>query len=238
VRAADALAGERVHGKRVAAEWAAELVEPGMVVGLGTGSTAVFALRRIAKRLADSSLTDVTGVPTSEGAAATAIELGIPVTSLEEHPVIDLTIDGADEVDPALNLIKGGGGALLREKIVAQASRREIIVVDSSKCSPRLGTHHGVPVEVVEFGWRPEARHLESLGARVSRRAAGDGSPFRTDQGNLILDCDFGPVENPAEMELRLIARAGVAAVGLFCGLTSDLVIGSRDGVEHRTTRT
>lgn len=237
MRAADAQAGELAEGKRVAAEWAAELVEAGMVVGLGTGSTAVFALRRIAERLAEGGLTHVRGIPTSEGAAATAAELGIPVTSLQEHPVIDLTIDGADEVDPALNLIKGGGGALLREKIVAQASRREVIVVDSSKCSPRLGTHHSVPVEVVEFGWRPEALHLESLGAEVTRRAAADGSPYRTDQGNLILDCRFGPVENPAGMELRLIARAGVMAVGLFCGLASDLVIGSPDGVEHRTTR-
>ncbi len=156
MRAPDTQAGKPAADKRAAAEWAAELVEAGMVVGLGTGSTAVFALRRIAERLAEGSLTDVQGIPTSEGAAATAAELGIPVVGLEEHPVIDLTIDGADEVDPALNLIKGGGGALLREKIVAQASRREVIVVDSSKCSPRLGTHHGVPVEVVEFGWRPE----------------------------------------------------------------------------------
>ncbi len=177
------------------------------------------------------------GIPTSEGAATTAAELGIPVAGLEEHSVIDLTIDGADEVDPGLNLIKGGGGALLREKIVAQASRREVIVVDSSKCSQRLGTHHGLPVEVVEFGWRPEALHLESLGAEVSRRAAEDSSAFRTDQGNFILDCDFGPIGDPEKMELRLIARAGVVAVGLFCGLATDLVIGSRDGVQHRTRR-
>lgn len=173
--------GEVAEAKRVAAEWAAELVEPGMVVGLGTGSTAVFALRRIAERLADGSLTDGRGIPTSEGAAATAAELGIPITTLEEHPVIDLMIDGADEVDPALNLIKGGGGALLREKIVAQASRREVIVVDASKRSPRLGTRHSLPVEVVEFGWRPEALHLESLAAKVIRRATADAPSFRTD---------------------------------------------------------
>jgi len=157
-----------------------------MVVGLGTGSTAVFALRRVGERLAEGGLANVKGIPTSKGAAATAANLGIPMTSLEEHPVIDLTIDGADEVDPALNLIKGGGGALLREKIVAQASRREVIVVDTSKCSPRLGTLHSVPVEVIEFGWRPVALHLESQGANVTRRAASDGSPFRTDQGNLF----------------------------------------------------
>ncbi|MGI8851626.1 MAG: ribose-5-phosphate isomerase RpiA [Acidimicrobiales bacterium] len=235
MRAPDA--GEVAETKRVAAEWAAELVEAGMVVGLGTGSTAVFALRRIAERLAEGSLTDVRGIPTSEGAAATAAALGLPVTSLEEHPVIDLTIDGADEVDPALNLIKGGGGALLREKIVAQASRREIIVVDSSKCSPLLGTHHSLPVEVVEFGWRPEVLHLESLGAKLIRRTAEDGSPFRTGQENFILDCDFAAIDDPAGLELRLIARAGVVAVGLFCGLATDLVIGGRDGVEHRTRR-
>jgi len=157
-----------------------------MVLGLGTGSTAVFALRRVGERLAEGGLADVKGIPTSKGAAACAANLGIPTTSLEEHPVIDLTIDGADEVDPALNLIKGGGGALLREKIVAQASRREVIVVDSSKCSPRRGTLHSVPVEVIEFGWRPVALHLESQGANVTRRAASDGSPFRTDQGNLF----------------------------------------------------
>jgi len=208
-----------------------------MVLGLGTGSTAVFALRRVGERLAEGGLADVKGIPTSKGAAATAANLGIPMTSLEEHPVIDLTIDGADEVDPALNLIKGGGGALLREKIVAQASRREVIVVDSSKCSPRLGTLHSVPVEVIEFGWRPVALHLESQGANVTRRAASDGSPFRTDQGNLILDCDFGSIQDPEEMERRLIARAGVVAVGLFCGLATELVIGSHDGVEHRTRR-
>lgn len=237
MRAAHAQAGELAEGKRVAAEWAAGLVEAGMVVGLGTGSTAVFALRRIAERLAEGSLTDVRGIPTSEGAAATAAELGIPITTLEEHRVIDLTIDGADEVDPCLNLIKGGGGALLREKIVAQASHREVIVVDASKRSPRLGTRHSLPVEVVEFGWCPEALHLESLGAKIIRRATADGPPFRTDQGNFILDCDFGPIEDPEKMELRLIARAGVVAVGLFCGLATDLVIGSHDGVEHRTRR-
>ncbi len=237
MRAPDTQVGELAASKRVAAEWAAELVEAGMVVGLGTGSTAVFALRRIAERLAEGTLTDVRGIPTSKGAAAIAAQLGIPVVGLEEHPVIDLTIDGADEVDPALNLIKGGGGALLREKIVAQASRREVIVVDSSKCSPRLGTHHSLPVEVFEFGWHPEALHLKSMGAKVIRRASADGSTFRTDQGNFILDCDLGAIEDPDGLELRLIARAGVAAVGLFCGLASDLVIGSPDGVEHRMRR-
>jgi ribose 5-phosphate isomerase A len=223
----------RTAEKKAAAEWAAELVESGMVVGLGTGSTAVFALLRIAARLADGSLHDVTGVPTSETERSVAIQAGIPLTDLERRPVIDLTIDGADEVDPGFNLIKGGGGALLREKIVAQASRREIIVVDSAKRSAHLGTSHTLPIEVVAFGWRPEALHLESMGAVVTLRAGSDGTPFRTDSGNVILDCDLGVIEQPAALAATLLARAGVVETGLFCGLTTDLVIGTPSGVEH-----
>lgn len=223
--------------KRAAAEWAADLVVSGMVVGLGTGSTAIFALRRIADRLAEGDLTDVVGIPTSTKAESAARELGIPVGDLEAHPVIDLTIDGADEVDPGLNLIKGGGGALLREKIVAQASTREVIVVDASKCTDRLGTHHSLPVEVVDFGWRPEALHLEALGAKVARRLAEDGSMVRTDQGNLILDADFGPIEEAEALATTLLARAGVVEVGLFCGLVSEIVVGAATGVKHRPGR-
>lgn len=221
--------------KRAAAEWAAELVEAHMVVGLGTGSTAIFAVRRIAQRLAEGSLSDIVGIPTSAQTAAEAGSLGIALGSLEDHPVIDLTIDGADEVDPALNLIKGGGGALLREKIVAQASRREVIVVDAAKCSDRLGTKFYLPVEVVDFGWRPEALYLQSLGGSVSVRLTRDGSVMRTDQNNFILDWSCGPIEDPEALSARLVARAGVVEVGLFCGLTSDLVIGAPSGVEHRT---
>jgi ribose 5-phosphate isomerase A len=220
--------------KRAAAELAAGLVRPGMIVGLGSGSTAGFVLGHLAARLGRGELPEVVGIPTSTTVAVEARRLGIPLTDLQAHPVIDLTIDGADEVDPAWNLIKGGGGALLREKIVAQASRREVIVVDHSKSSPRLGTHHALPVEVVGFGWRPEAAHLESLGAEVRLRRAGDGSLFRTDQGNLILDGDFGPIDDPGTLAGRLLARAGVAEVGLFCGLTSDLIAATPAGVEHR----
>ncbi len=228
-------AGQRAEQKRAAAEWATDLLEPGMVVGLGTGSTAIFALRAIATRLSEGSLNDVVGIPTSTKVEAAAKQLGISVGDLDAHPIIDLTIDGADEVDPRLNLIKGGGGALLREKIVAQASAREVIVIDASKCSERLGTHHRVPVEVVEFGWRPEALHLESLGAEVALRQAENGSVFRTDQGNLILDADLGTIEDPEALATRILARAGVVEIGLFCGLVSDLVIGTPSGVEHRT---
>jgi len=220
--------------KQAAAEWAADLVRPSMVVGLGTGSTAIFALRRIATRIKEGDLTEVVAVPTSTRVEAAARELRIPVTDLEAHPSIDLTIDGADEVDAHFHLIKGGGGALLREKIVAQASRREVIVVDATKCSDRLGTHHCVPVEVVDFGWRPEALHLEALGADVVLRRAEGGSVFRTDQGNLILDADLGPIEDPRALAAALVSRAGVVEVGLFCGLVDDLVVGTATGVEHR----
>lgn len=220
--------------KRAAAQRAVGLIDPGMIVGLGTGSTADFALHYLTARLADGELGAVAGIPTSEEVAAEARRLGIPLTSLDEHPVIDLTIDGADEVDPDWNLIKGGGGALLREKIVAQASRREVIVVDHTKRSPRLGTRHSVPVEVAVFGWRPEALHLEALGATVTLRRGNDGSPFRTDQGNLILDADFGPIEEIAELTATLLARAGVAEVGLFSGLATDLIIAAPGGVDHQ----
>jgi ribose 5-phosphate isomerase A len=205
-----------------------------MVIGLGSGTTADFALQYLAARLDRGELPGVLGIPTSENAGAEARQLGIPLTSLDDHPVIDLTIDGADEVDPDWNLIKGGGGALLREKIVAQASSREVIVIDHTKCSPRFGTHHAVPVEVAAFGWRPEALHLESLGATVSLRIAAGRSVFRTDQGNFILDAGFGPIANPAALTVSLLVRAAVAEVGLFCGLASDLFIATRDGVEDR----
>jgi ribose 5-phosphate isomerase A len=223
--------------KRRAAESATGLVESGMVVGLGSGTTAEFAVHRLAERLEAGELRDVVGVPTSTVVAKLALALGIPLTDLSAHPTIDLTIDGADEVDPQWNLIKGGGGALLREKIVAQATRREVIVVDDTKLSPRLGTHHRVPVEVVDFGWRPEALHLESLGAKVDLRSTAGGSPFRTDGGNFILDADMGPLDDPAGVAASLMQRAGVVEVGLFVGLVDDLVVGSDQGVEHRSGR-
>jgi len=219
--------------KRQAAERAAALVESGMVVGLGHGSTAALAVRRIAELLRSGQLTDILSVPCSLQVEAEARRLGIPLTDLDECPAVDLTIDGADEVDPCLNLIKGGGGALLREKLVAQASRREVIVVDGSKLSPALGTHWPVPVEVVPFGWRTQVPYLESLGARPVLRQAADGSPFKTDQGNLILDCHFGPIADPAALARRMEGRAGLVAHGLFLGLATDVIVGNADGIRH-----
>jgi ribose 5-phosphate isomerase A len=218
--------------KQKAGWYAVEFVKSGMVVGLGHGSTAIFAVRCIAQLLQEGRLQDVLGVPCSRQVEAEAQRLGIPLTTLDEHPVVDLTIDGADEVDPDLNLIKGGGGALLREKIVAQASRREIIVVDESKLSPALGTHWPVPVEVIPFGWRVQAAYLESLGAPTLRLDA-DGTPFETDQGNLILDCNFGPIPDPSQLAGRLNERAGIVEHGLFIGLATDVIVAGAEGVRH-----
>jgi ribose 5-phosphate isomerase A len=221
--------------KQAAAERAVALVQSGMVVGLGTGSTAIFATRRIGALLRSGALRNIVGFPTSVATADEARALGIPLLGEDLPRAIDLTIDGADEVDPALNLIKGGGGALLREKIAAEASRREVIVVDESKLSPVLGTRWAVPVEVVPFGWRAHQRYLESLGARVVVRTAAAGVPFRTDQGNLVLDCAFGPIAEPAPLADRLRRRAGVVEHGLFLGLATDLFVAGTDGIRHLT---
>jgi len=227
--------GDTVRYKREAAAWAVDgFFHPGLVVGLGTGSTAAFAVQRLAELRAQGRLTAVRGVPTSRQTEALARGLGVPLTTLEEHPVLDVTVDGADEVAPDLSLIKGGGGALLREKVVAQASRRVVIVVDAAKLSPQLGTRQALPVEVLPFGWRSQALFLESLGARVTPRRDAAGEPFLTDQGNLVLDCHFGPIDAPAALAARLDARAGVVGHGLFLGLATDLVVAGPHGVEHR----
>jgi len=224
--------------KKQAAERAVEFVKSGMVVGLGHGSTAIFAVQYIAQLLQSDRLRNILGVACSLQVEDEARQLGIPLTTLEEHPIIDVTIDGADEVDPNLDLIKGGGGALLREKIVAQASRREIIVVDESKLSPALGTRWAVPVEVVAFGWRTQVSYLESMGARVSVRQDRNGKRFLTDQGNLILDCKFGPLSNPPQLADKLNTRNGIVEHGLFIDLATDVIVANAKGVRHlkRTT--
>ena len=216
--------------KRLAGEYAVRFVRSGMVVGLGHGSTAVHALRKIAAMLRSGELTDIVAVPCSLAVEAEARALGVPLTTLEVHPEIDVTIDGADEVDPALNVIKGGGGAMLREKIVAQASRREAIVIDEGKLSDRLGTHWPVPVEVVSFGLRTQVDYLTGLGAKVRVRETADGAPLLTDAGNLVLDCDFGPIGDLTGLARALEARAGTVAHGLFLGLVTDVVVARADG--------
>ncbi len=219
--------------KQAAAAKAVEFIESGMVVGLGGGSTAALAMRCLADSLRAGRLRDVVGIPCSHRVEAEARRLGIPLGTMDDCPVIDLTIDGADEVDPDLNLIKGAGGALLWEKIVAQASRREIIIVDSSKPSPRLGTLRPLLIEVVPFGWRSQAAYLESLGAQVQLRLGPPGTPFRTDQNNLILDCAFRPIREPRVLARALSDRAGIVEHGLFIDLATDLVIAGEHGIRH-----
>ncbi len=163
-----------------------------------------------------------------------ARDLGLPLVALEERPSIDLTIDGADEVDPQLRLIKGGGGALLREKIVAQASTREVIVVDASKLSDRLGTHHALPLEVTPFGWRTHLPFLEALGLRPTLRVDAAGRPVQTDQGDYLLDCATAPLDEPEVLARTLEGRAGIVEHGLFIGLATDLIVAGPSGIEHR----
>ncbi len=218
--------------KQQAADQALTYIESGMIVGLGAGSTAILAVRGLAEKLSCGELTDIQGIPCSRVIEAEARRLGIPLTTLEEHQVIDFTFDGADEVDPDLNLIKGGGGALLREKLVAQSSRREIIIVDESKLSPALGTHWAVPVEVIPFGWRTQVAYLESLGAQPRLRPGADGAPFKTDQGNYILDSAFGPIADPVGLGARLDARTGIVCHGLFLGLTDEVIVAGASGIK------
>lgn len=222
-----------VQLKQQAAEYAVQFVTSGMVVGLGHGSTAIFAVRAIAARLATGELKDIVAIPCSRQTEADARALGIPLTTLNKAPVIDVTIDGADEVDPALNLMKGGGGALFREKIVAQASRREIIAVNEGKLVPALGTVWAVPVEVIPFGWRSHVDYLAALGAEVTLRRLSDGQLFHTDQGNLILDCRFGPIAQPEELAARIRARAGIVEHGLCLGIADDVIVAGPAGIRH-----
>lgn len=227
------------HYKQQAAERAVELVASGMIVGLGTGGTAIYATRRIGALIRAGQLRDIVAVPTSVATGTEARRLGIPMLDDAHSGPADITIDGADEIDPALDLIKGRGGALLREKIVAQTSRRFVIVADETKLSPALGTRRPLPLEVVPFGWRSQMEYVKTLApqARVSLRSASGGAPFVTDQGNFILDCMIGSIERPQELAVQLQARAGVVAHGLFLGLATDVIVAGASGVEHRTRR-
>ena len=219
--------------KRAAGAEAAELVHSGMRLGLGTGSTVAHLLVALAAKLDGGALSDVVGVPTSLRTAREAGELGIPLTTLAETPALDLTIDGADEVDPQLNLIKGLGGALLREKMVAQASRRLAIMVDEGKMASALGTHCPVPVEVVKFGWEVHGPFVESCGADPVLRVGPDGEPIVTDNGNYIIDCHFaGGIDDAESFERAIRARAGVVESGLFLGLATEVLVSGPDGVE------
>jgi ribose 5-phosphate isomerase A len=219
--------------KRAAALRAAEWIHDGMVLGLGTGSTAAFLLEEIAAQRSRGAWKGVVGIPTSERTAELARRLGIPLTTLDERPDVDLTIDGADEVDRDLRLIKGAGGALLREKIVATASETVLIVVDESKRVERLGTRAALPVEVDPFGATAEAAFLRGLGCEPSFRLDAEGNRARTDGGHFLLDCRFPQgIEDPVALELRLNNRAGVVENGLFIDLADYVVFASPSGVE------
>src|SRR6201998_2608399 len=206
--------------KRAAAMRAIAEVEDGMVLGLGTGSTAFFVVEGLGQRVAAGLR--VVGIPTSERTANQARRLGVPIATFAEHQSLDLTIDGADEVElGTLHLIKGRGGALLREKIVAAASNRLIIVVDQEKLVERLGEHTPVPVEVTQFGWQATAVALARLGCTPQRRYTSGEQPYVTDGGNYILDCRFGPLTDPAEVERRIAKTVGAVESGLFVGRAS-----------------
>src|SRR5579872_7352297 len=218
------------HWKAAAAQAAVAMVEDGMIVGLGTGSTASFALGMLGQRVAEGLR--VIGIPTSEQTAREARRLGIPLSTLEEHDRVDVTIDGADEVDVGtLTLLKGRGGALLREKIIASASEQLIIVVDETKLVDRLGVKSPVAVEVVPFGWRATARRLRSLVTSLERRTAADGAPFITDGGHYILDCACGGIEDPEALQRQLDGTVGVVEHGVFLALASRVIAGGPHGV-------
>jgi ribose 5-phosphate isomerase A len=213
--------------KRDAAQRAAQLVESGMIVGLGTGSTANHATEAIARDLKSGRIENIQGIATSRRTAELAASLGIPITTLDEFQQLDLTIDGADEVDGAGNLIKGGGGALLREKIVAAATRRYVIIVDDTKVVERLGLGFALPVEVVEFGWKTLEAPIRALGAEPKLRIDSAGNPFRTATGNLILDCKFSDgIADPAELQRALVNLPGVVETGLFVGMNPEVIVG------------
>jgi ribose 5-phosphate isomerase A len=219
------------QAKKAAAAAAAQLVESGMVVGLGTGSTAAFLVDELGRRVGQEDLR-IVALATSEKTAERAQQLKIPLVSFADRTEIDLTIDGADEVlRGPLSLIKGHGGALLREKIVASASRRMVVIVDETKIVDKLGAMMNVPVEVVPFGWQATQKKLEKLGARTRLRIEDEGTPFLTDGGHFILDCDFGPIENPKELAHHLDHVVGAVEHGLFLGFASKVFVGGPKGV-------
>jgi ribose 5-phosphate isomerase A len=220
---------DRDMRKREAAMAAVAMVQDGMAVGLGTGSTAAFAIDGLIERVRGGL--NIVGIPTSERSAKQAADGGITLVDFSTHPRLALTIDGADEIaEGSLALIKGLGGALLREKIVAAASDRLVIIADAPKLVSSLGGTAPVPVEVVPFGWQTTAARLTALGASPELRKA-DGAPFRTDGGNLILDCHFGPIADPAALEARLSQTIGVVESGLFIGMASTALVAMPNGV-------
>jgi ribose 5-phosphate isomerase A len=219
--------------KARAAEHVLSLIHDDMIIGLGTGSTAKYFLHGLAAKIQNGELKNIKGIPSSRQTEKIANELHIPLTSFDEHQTLDITIDGADEVDPDFNLIKGGGGALLREKIMAQASTRFVVIIDESKYSDRLGTLFFVPVEVLPYALPLELKFLKELGAEINIRQLENGNYFKTDQENYILDCHFGPIEDPDKLNHMLNMRAGIMEHGLFLSMANDVVMATEQGIKH-----
>ncbi len=219
------------EAKKRAAEWAVELVTDGQIVGLGTGSTSRFAIEALGRRVGEGL--SIRGVATSEATARMASALGITVVALNDVAAIDLTIDGADEIDEAFTMIKGGGGALTREKLVALASKRNVYIVDETKLVKQLGVRWPLPVEVLPFSWRHASAKVAQLGCDPQLRMSGE-QPFETDNGNYILDCRFSGISEPQRIEQSLKLIPGVVECGLFVGIADILIIGWPDRVEVR----
>lgn len=222
-QAPDVKADPKLAGKLDAAQKALALVEDGMCLGLGSGSTAAVFIDLLGEKVRAGL--KISGVPTSSTTEKLAVKNLIPLLSLNDAPTIDLVIDGADEIDPQRNMIKGGGGALLREKVVAAAAERRVYIADDSKMVKKLGAFP-LPVEVVQFAWKLLAKKFEELGATVSRRESPSGEPFTTDEGNYILDCRFGQIDDPASLAARLSGVPGVMEHGLFVGFADEIIVG------------
>lgn len=216
--------------KRVALE-AVKHIKDGFVVGLGSGSTAVYVIQELGRMIREDRL-QVMGVPSSSQAFLLAVSSGIPVTTLDENPVLDLTIDGADEIDKHLDMIKGGGGALTREKIVASAAKQVIIIADETKLVEKLGTKFHVPVEVLPFALATVSAKIQKLGGKpFLRESIGKVGAIVTDNGNYIFDVDFGPINNAEELSRQLKLVPGVIETGIFIGLADHVYLGKEDGI-------
>ncbi len=229
--------GWREGAKKRAALEAVKLVQDGSIVGLGSGSTVVYAIQEIGRKIREKNL-KVFGIPTSYQASMLAVENGIPLTTLNEHPKPDLAIDGTDQVDPQLNLIKGMGGALTQEKVVDSAARQLVIVADETKMAEKLGTNQPVPVEILPFALTPVMLRIQELGGKtVLREGKGKVGPVVTDNGNFILDADFGPITAPKELNLKLKSIPGVIETGLFIELADTIYLGTSTTVRRLKRR-
>ena len=221
---------QQVTWKRLVGEAAVTLIEEGMVIGLGSGTTATQMIYALGRRIQEG-LRIIGAVPTSQASEDLARKLGIPITDLDTHPVLDLDIDGADEIDQQLRLIKGGGGALLREKIVASSARRFVVIADATKQVAQLGQHFPLPVEVVPFAAKPVTNRIEDLGATVQLRHSG-GNVFLTENCNIILDCSFANgIADPNELDSRIHSIVGVVETGLFLHMAERAIIGGPEGI-------